>query len=147
MLGAWRRARSRSGRRRRARRAASPTCSWCSTPRGRARRRRGTRSAASGGWRSAAARRAIWSGAARGGPFLAVNCGALPKTLIESELFGFKKGAFSGANEDRAGVIRAAEGGTLFLDEIGELPPAAQAALLRVLQEREVMPIGATRAI
>jgi DNA-binding NtrC family response regulator len=91
--------------------------------------------------------RAVHERSGRAGPFLAVNCGALPKTLIESELFGFKKGAFSGANEDRAGVIRAAEGGTLFLDEIGELPPAAQAALLRVLQEREVLPIGATRAV
>jgi transcriptional regulator with AAA-type ATPase domain len=83
----------------------------------------------------------------RSGPFVAINCGALPPTLIESELFGVRKGAFSGATEDRAGFIRSADGGTLFLDEIGDLPPASQAALLRVLQEREVTPLGATRPI
>jgi DNA-binding NtrC family response regulator len=83
----------------------------------------------------------------RSGAFVAVNCGALPATLVESELFGARKGAFSGATEDRPGLVRAAHGGTLFLDEIGELPAIAQAALLRVLQEKEVLPIGATKPI
>jgi len=91
--------------------------------------------------------RAVHARSGRAGPFVAVNCGALAASLVESELFGFKKGAFSGAIEDRAGLVRAADGGTLLLDEIGELAPPAQAALLRVLQEREVLPIGAARAI
>jgi transcriptional regulator with GAF, ATPase, and Fis domain len=83
----------------------------------------------------------------RRGEFIAVNCGALPATLLESELFGHRKGAFSNATEDRPGLVRAADGGTLFLDEIGDLPPSSQAALLRVLQEREVTPLGATRPV
>jgi DNA-binding NtrC family response regulator len=83
----------------------------------------------------------------RPGPFVAVNCGALPGTLVESELFGYRKGAFSGATTDRLGLIRSADRGTLFLDEIGDLPPPSQAALLRVLQEREVMPLGASRPV
>jgi transcriptional regulator with GAF, ATPase, and Fis domain len=83
----------------------------------------------------------------RTGTFQAVNCGSLPSTLVESELFGFRKGAFSGATEDRPGLVRSAEGGTLFLDEIGDLPLPAQAALLRVLQEGEVLPVGATRPV
>jgi transcriptional regulator with PAS, ATPase and Fis domain len=91
--------------------------------------------------------RAIHRLSGRTGAFVAVNCGALPDTLVESELFGFRKGAFSGANEDRPGLVRSAEGGTLFLDEIGDLPAASQAAFLRVLQEREVMPIGANRPV
>ncbi len=91
--------------------------------------------------------RALHRMSRRAGSFIALNCGAIPATLIESELFGAKKGAFSGATEDRTGLVRAADGGTLFLDEIGELPPAAQVALLRVLQEQEVMPVGATRPI
>ncbi len=91
--------------------------------------------------------RAIHALSGRKGAFIAVNCGALSATLLESELFGFKKGAFSGATEDRAGLVRSADGGTLFLDEIGELPVAAQIALLRVLQEREVMPVGSAKAI
>jgi len=82
----------------------------------------------------------------RTGPFVGVNCGALPANLVESELFGYRKGAFSGALEDRPGLIRSADGGTLLLDEIGDLPLPAQAALLRVLQEEEVMPVGGTRA-
>ena len=83
----------------------------------------------------------------RPGPFQAVNCGALAHHLVESELFGYRKGAFSGADEDRVGLVRTADRGTLFLDEIGDLPLAAQAALLRVLQESEVTPVGGTRPI
>jgi sigma-54 dependent transcriptional regulator, acetoin dehydrogenase operon transcriptional activator AcoR len=90
---------------------------------------------------------AIHALSGRTGPFQAVNCGALPAALVESELLGFRKGAFTGADDDRAGLVRTAHGGTLFLDEIGDLPLAAQAALLRVLQEGEVHPLGATRAL
>jgi DNA-binding NtrC family response regulator len=83
----------------------------------------------------------------RAGPFVPVNCAAIPDSLIESELFGYEKGAFTGAAAAHAGLVESASGGTLFLDEIGELPLAAQARLLRVLQEKEVRRIGATRAI
>ncbi|MEI6208484.1 MAG: sigma 54-interacting transcriptional regulator [Desulfuromonadales bacterium] len=78
------------------------------------------------------------------GPFIAVNCGALPDTLLESELFGYKAGAFTGANKDKPGRFALARGGTLFLDEIGEVSPALQVRLLRVLQERTYEPLGAT---
>jgi transcriptional regulator with GAF, ATPase, and Fis domain len=91
--------------------------------------------------------RAYHSLSGRSGPFVAVNCGALPETLVQSELFGYRKGAFSGAGEDRPGLVRSADGGTLFLDEIGELPLESQASLLRVLQEGEVLPVGATRPL
>ena len=91
--------------------------------------------------------RALHSLSGRPGPFVAVNCGAIAKTLVETELFGYRKGAFSGANEDRTGLVRSADGGTLFLDEIGDLPSEAQAALLRVLQESEVLAVGATRPV
>jgi len=93
------------------------------------------------------AARAVHSLSARRGELVAVNCGALTETLTESELFGHRKGAFSGATEDRPGLVRAADGGTLFLDEIGDLPRRSQAALLRVLQEREVLAVGATRPV
>ncbi len=91
--------------------------------------------------------RAIHAVSGKTGAFVAVNCGALPANLVESELFGYKRGAFSGANTDQPGLVRSADGGTLFLDEIGDLPAASQAALLRVLQEREVMPVGGTRPV
>lgn len=82
----------------------------------------------------------------RRGRFCAINCAALPGNLIESELFGYKKGAFSGADRDKPGLFKAADGGTLLLDEIGDMPPLAQAKLLRVLQSKEVLPLGATTA-
>ena len=75
-------------------------------------------------------------------PFVPVNCGALPEGLIDSHLFGHARGSFSGASHDHLGLVRAAEGGTLLLDEISELPPTAQVRLLRLLEEREVQPVG-----
>ncbi|OQC18585.1 MAG: Transcriptional regulatory protein ZraR [Deltaproteobacteria bacterium ADurb.Bin072] len=81
----------------------------------------------------------------RQGPFLAVNCSALPDTLLESELFGYKAGAFTGATRDKPGRFALAKGGTLFLDEIGDVSPALQVKLLRVLQERKYEPLGSTR--
>jgi PAS domain S-box-containing protein len=80
------------------------------------------------------------------GPFIAVSCGALPDTLLESELFGYKAGAFTGANKDKPGRFALARRGTLFLDEIGEVSPALQVRLLRVLQQRTYEPLGATRS-
>jgi DNA-binding NtrC family response regulator len=81
------------------------------------------------------------------GPFIKINCAAIPSELIESELFGHKRGSFTGALVDRPGVIELADGGSLLLDEIGEMPAALQAKLLRVLQEREFTPVGGTRPI
>ncbi len=76
-------------------------------------------------------------------PFIAVNCSAIPEQLLEAEFFGYRKGAFTGANEDRGGFFQAAQGGTLFLDEIGDLPLSMQSKLLRAIQERSVRPVGA----
>jgi len=83
----------------------------------------------------------------RAGPFVPVNCAALTATLMESQLFGHTKGAFSGAVRDEPGFVRASDGGTLFLDEIGDLPAPSQAAILRVLEMREVVPVGGTHAV
>ena len=91
--------------------------------------------------------RAIHERSGRPGKLVAVNCGAIPETLLEAQLFGHIKGAFSGAARDELGYVRAADGGTLFLDEIGDLPMPSQVALLRALQEREVVPVGATKPI
>src|SRR3984893_15197828 len=81
-----------------------------------------------------------------GKPFLSINCGALPESLLESELFGHVKGSFTGASRDNDGLFSAAGDGTFFLDEIGETTPATQVKLLRVLQQREVIPVGSTEA-
>src|ERR1019366_6298151 len=81
------------------------------------------------------------------GPFVSINCGALPESLLESELFGHVKGSFTGAVKDKSGMFMAAQGGSFFLDEIGETTPATQVKLLRVLQHREVIPVGATEPI
>lgn len=91
--------------------------------------------------------RAVHELAGSRGPFVPVNCGAIPEELVESALFGHRKGAFSGAVSEHLGFVRSAHGGTLFLDEIGDLRLSSQAALLRVLQEREVTPVGASRPI
>ena len=85
------------------------------------------------------------TGARRGGPFVAVNCGAIPDQLLESELFGYARGAFTGAVRDKAGLIEEAGCGTFFLDEVGDLSFPLQAKLLRLIQEREVRRVGENR--
>jgi transcriptional regulator with PAS, ATPase and Fis domain len=90
------------------------------------------------------ARAIHYNGITRGKPFVAINCGAIPDSLIESELFGYRRGAFTGALRDKTGYFEAANGGTLFLDEISTLPVGVQASLLRVLEERVVVPVGDT---
>ena len=85
------------------------------------------------------------SGPRAAGPFLAVNCGAIPAELMESEFFGHRKGSFTGAVNDKAGLVQSAQGGTLFLDEIADLPLPMQVKLLRVIQEKKVRPVGATQ--
>jgi len=91
--------------------------------------------------------RALHELSGRSGPFVAVNCAAIAPTLLEAELFGHRRGAFTGAVETRPGLVRAADGGTLFLDEIGDLPLPVQAALLRVVQEREVLAVGSVEPV
>jgi two-component system response regulator PilR (NtrC family) len=98
----------------------------------------------SGSGKELAARLIVQSGARRDQPLVAVNCGAIPENLMESEFFGYKKGAFTGADKDRDGFFQAAHGGTLFLDEVADLPLAMQVKLLRVIQEKCVRKVGAT---
>ena len=100
---------------------------------------------ASGTGKELFARALHYGGLTREKPFVAVNCGAIPDTLIESELFGHRRGAFTGAIRDKAGFFEAASGGTIFLDEISTLPTPVQSTLLRVLEERAVVPVGDTR--
>ncbi|WP_373060078.1 sigma-54-dependent transcriptional regulator [Zunongwangia sp. H14] len=100
----------------------------------------------SGTGKELVARAIHYKGAFAANPFIAVNCGAIPEELLESELFGYKKGAFTGATENRQGFFQAAAGGTIFLDEIGTASPSVQTRLLRVLQEKEVRRIGEQKA-
>ncbi len=99
----------------------------------------------SGSGKELAARLIHAGGARRSSPFVPVNCGAIPENLMESEFFGYRKGAFTGAQEDRDGFFQAADGGTLFLDEVAELPLAMQVKLLRAIQEKRVRKVGATQ--
>jgi two-component system response regulator PilR (NtrC family) len=99
----------------------------------------------SGSGKELAARQIHAGGARRAGPFVPVNCGAIPDNLMESEFFGYRKGAFTGAQEDRGGFFQAAAGGTLFLDEVAELPLPMQVKLLRAIQEKRVRKVGSTQ--
>ncbi len=101
----------------------------------------------SGTGKELAARLIHVQGPRREGPFIPVNCGAIPQDLVESELFGHKKGSFTGAVSDKEGLFQAAEGGTLFLDEVADLPRPAQVKLLRAIQEKSVRPVGAQREV
>ena len=113
-------------------------------PSSRARRRRCTSRGESGSGKELAARLIHLGGARRDQPFVPVNCGAIPENLMESEFFGYRKGAFTGAAQDRDGFFQAAHGGTLFLDEVAELPLHMQVKLLRAIQEKRVRKVGAT---
>jgi two-component system response regulator AtoC len=101
----------------------------------------------SGSGKELVARRIHEESPRAGGPFVKVHCAALPDNLLESELFGYEKGAFTGATARKPGRVELAEGGTLFLDEIGDITPAVQVKLLRVLQDREFEPLGGTRTV
>src|SRR3954470_23712872 len=101
----------------------------------------------SGTGKEMVARSIHFSGPYRDKPFIPVDCGSLVPTLIESELFGYVKGAFTGANQAKDGLMAMAEGGTIFLDEVGELPVDLQAKMLRAIQEKEIRPVGSTRRI
>jgi two-component system response regulator HydG len=101
----------------------------------------------SGTGKELVARSIHFSGSYRDKPFVAIDCGSLVPTLIESELFGYVKGAFTGANKNKDGLLQAADGGTIFLDEIGELPIDLQSKLLRALQEKEIRPVGGTKSV
>src|SRR5438045_2735780 len=93
------------------------------------------------------ARALHFHGRRKAGPFVAVNCGAIPKDLVESQLFGHERGAFTGADRLHRGLFEQASSGTLFLDEVGEIPPAAQVKLLRALTERRVTRVGGEKAV
>src|SRR5215475_143914 len=101
----------------------------------------------SGTGKEMVARSIHYSGPFRDKPFIPVDCGSLVPTLIESELFGYVKGAFTGANQNKDGLMAMAEGGTIFLDEVGELPVDLQAKLLRAIQEKEIRPVGSTKRV
>jgi len=101
----------------------------------------------SGTGKELVARSAHYSGQRNGRPFVAVDCSCLVPTLVEAELFGYVRGAFTGATQSKSGLIEAAKDGTLFLDEIGEMPAEMQSKLLRTLQEKELRPVGSTRTV
>src|SRR5438093_2367638 len=101
----------------------------------------------SGTGKELVAREIHYSSRRASGPFVSINCGAIPRDLLETNLFGHVKGSFTGAVKDSAGLLQVAEGGTFFLDEVGETPLATQVKLLRALQEREIIPVGGTQSV